>query len=259
MTAVQPPASPPSAIGPPPPGYTVYPQSSNWQYEAPGNRRSGMSARRVILIFAAVLIIILAIGTLLVFVLQPKPVEPQCPDPEQACGIPPRPPSDVPALVAGDIWSSDDLAFGFEYDGELWEIAAEDTRSVELVIPTRSGDVTFALDGASAADAAPDALMNDRVDALSERILGLTPETDAELQPLGEPIVGYIDGVGGVYRGTLDTPQGPGADLAVAVLAASDGEISIVVTVITPEDLRDAAFSIGDSILNTLRWPSETE
>ncbi|MDQ3880493.1 MAG: hypothetical protein M3295_05430 [Chloroflexota bacterium] len=245
--------------GAPPPGYVAYGPSRQWQYRAPGDRKSGLSAGRLILIFVVVLVVILAVGAVLVFLLQPKPVAPECPDPSQACGIPPQPPSDLPALVTGTTWSSGDLGFAFEYDGELWTVNKEDGRSVELLVRTQSGAVTFGIQGASAAEANPQSLLDAAIGSLDERVLGLTAEADADRQPLGNPIVGYVDGVGGVYRGTLDSPQGPGSEVSVAVLAASDGQVSLVVTIVTPDELRDAAFSIGDSMMNTLRWPSEAQ
>ena len=44
--------------------------------------------------------------------------------------------------------------------------------------------------------------------------------TDARILP-GNPIVGHAIGIGGTFAGALDTPQGPGTDLSVAIVAAS--------------------------------------
>ena len=211
----------------------------------------------------------LVIGAALAWVLQPGPVEAACPVPSEACGAPPvRPEPDVgqppdvdrdaaPALRLGETWESEDLGFSLDYDPEWWQVAGEGDRSLGLVIPAREGEVTFIIEGASAAEQSPESMLAAQVDALEELVLGLTPEDDTDRLLLGQPIVGYRDGVGGLYGGTLDSPQGPSMDVAVAVLAASDGEISLVVTVVSPEEIREPAFLMADSLLNTLRWPSE--
>ena len=51
---------------------------------------------------------------------------------------------------------------------------------------------------------------------------------------LGEPILGYRDGVGGLFSGTLDTSQGPTLDITVAVVAATDDTITVAAVLITP-------------------------
>ena len=45
----------------------------------------------------------------------------------------------------------------------------------------------------------------------------------------------------------------------VVIMAASDNQISIRVTVLTEDDLRDAAFAVVDSILNSIEWPADIE
>ena len=264
MSAAQPP--PPYAL---PPGYAPHPQSPYWQYRPPGDQRPGSPGRTVLLWFGLVLLLVLAIGAAVVWLLQPGPVQAECPDPLEACGAPPaRPEPDVgrepdvdpdaaPALRLGETWQSDDLGFSLDYDPDWWEVVGEGDRSLELVIPARAGPVTFLIEGASSAEQSPESMLAEQVDALDGLVLGLTPEDDTDQQLLGQPIVGYRDGVGGLYGGTLDSPQGPSMDVAVAVLAASDGEISLLVTVVSPEEIREPAFVMADSLLNTLRWPSD--
>lgn len=241
----------------PPAGYAVHPPYPQWQYLPPGDRPPARSGGGILLWFGAALLLAVAIGALVVWLLRPGPVEPQCPDAGEACAAPPVRPEGAPALRLGTTWVSEDLGFAFDYDPEWWELEDEGDRSAALVIATTAGDVVFLIEGASAADNAPEAMLAEQVDDLEDRILGLTAEEDADRQLLGEPIVGYRDGVGGLYRGTLDTPQGPSTDVSVAVLAATDGEVSLVVTVVTPDEIREPAFQLADSLLNTLRWPAE--
>ena len=257
MTA-QYPAGMPGAPSPPP-GYVQYPRSPHWQYVPPGNQRAAASGRSVLVWFGLVLLAAVVVGGLIVWLLQPGPVQPECPDPSEACGVPPVRPEGAPALRVGTTWESEDLDFSFDYDPDWWEVQEEGNRSALLVIPTSEGDVAFLIEGASAADESPEAMLAAMVEQLEDRVLGLEAEDDTDRQLLGEPIVGYRDGVGGLYRGTLDTPQGPSVDVAIAVLAASDGEATIVVTVVSPEDIREGAFQLADSLLNTLRWPAEEE
>ena len=47
-----------------------------------------------------------------------------------------------------------------------------------------------------------------------------------------------------LLNGTLNSPQGPTAPVDVVVLASTDNTISIRVTILTDDDLRDAAFSV---------------
>ena len=260
MTTQQPPpVAQPAGYGPPPPGYVQYPGSPHWQYQPPGNQHSGLSAGKLILFFVVPFLIVLVIGGVVVFLLQRPPEEPICPDPTQACGIPPQPPSDAAPFRGGETWTSETLGFSFDYDPEFWQIAEEGADHVVLAIPTRAGEVAFIVLGVSAADASAESLLSERVAFLEERIVGFTEETSEDRMLLGEPIIGYVDGVGGAYTGTLNTPQGPGVEVAAAVIAATSGEYSIAVVVVTPEEVRVPAFHMADSMLNTVRWPEGTQ
>ena len=75
----------------------------------------------------------------------------------------------------------------------------------------------------------------------------------------GTPVVGHRQGFGTVMNGTLSTPQGPGANVDVVVLTATDSTISLRLTVLTTDDLRDPAFSVVDSINNSIQWPADTQ
>jgi hypothetical protein len=71
------------------------------------------------------------------------------------------------------------------------------------------------------------------------------------------PMVGDVHGVGGLYQGTVDSPQGPSTVYAV-VMAASDGTDSVVLTVLTNLD-RDnlGVLFLVDAIQNTFSFQSE--
>lgn len=78
-------------------------------------------------------------------------------------------------------------------------------------------------------DGAPEALLRARKSDLSTSILGLTEDQDSTTV-IPPPRIGGIQGIGGSYRGTLDTPQGP-TGLAVAIIGvATDGRSTTVVS-----------------------------
>ena len=107
--------------------------------------------------------------------------------------------------------------------------------------------------------ASPKALVQQKVKSLGDVVLGLAEESDPSRQLPGKPIVGHRQGVGVVMNGTINTPQGPAANVDVVVLAATDNQITIRVTIVTDDDLRDAAFSVSDSILNSIQWPADAQ
>ena len=71
------------------------------------------------------------------------------------------------------------------------------------------------------------------------------------------PGVGYRRGVGRVLIGVTDTPQGPSTPVVGVVMAAGDGTANVVVSVVTDRAVRKQAFEVVDSLMNTLRFPSE--
>ena len=69
-------------------------------------------------------------------------------------------------------------------------------------------------------------------------MLSLTEDSEASHAIFGQGI-GYLDGVGGPYRGTANTPQGPGDAAVGGVMAATDGEITAFVSAVTTEANED--------------------
>ena len=169
-------------------------------------------------------------------------------------GLPqPLPATDAGALRIGEVWTSSELGFGLEYNGRVWAIERETATS--LVLTAGNGAVLLSIEGFPASGASPRALLEEKVQALGDIVLGLTEETDPARQLPGRPIVGHRQGFATLMNGTVNTPQAPSANVDVVVLAATDSTISIRVTLVTDDDLRDPAFSVADAILNSIEWP----
>jgi hypothetical protein len=169
----------------------------------------------------------------------------------------PQPPSDASPLEIGKVWTSKSLHFSLAYDDTIWTIADQADSGVEL--SAGNGDVLVIVEGSEASKSSPKALVQQKVKSLGNVVLGLTAETDSSRQLPGEPVVGHRQGFGVVMNGTINTPSGPGANVDVVVMAATDNQVSLVFTVITTDDLRDAAFAVADSVNNSISWPSEAQ
>ena len=165
-------------------------------------------------------------------------------------GIPDGPP--FPAL---ERYEDPGLGFGFDYDPAIWSVA--DASDGYVLLQAFDGAVLLFVDGAKTRSMDAQALFEARRDFLTSRLLGFDRErTDARILP-GNPIVGHAIGIGGTFAGALDTPQGPGADLSVAIVAASRRKTSAVAAVIVDAGSREAGFSLADSVINTFTWPGE--
>jgi hypothetical protein len=167
----------------------------------------------------------------------------------------PRPASDAAPFRAGSVWRSEKFGFNFEWEPSIWTIREEGPEFVYML--AARGNVALTIGAYDAALKSPQDAFTDEEARLRERILGLTPEPDPSLQLPGLPNIGYRLGLGGVYAGTVNTAQGPTVNVSIALLTAGDSRITIIVTLLTVNQLRPGAFSIVDSMLNTLRW-SET-
>ena len=186
------------------------------------------------------------------------PAAPVIPTPALAFPVPtPRAASNAARLAAGALWTSEAHGFAFEYDGQIWAVRDEGTSGVFLI--AARGNVGLTIVGYPAGEVSSRDALQREVDRLKDVIIGFTEEPDAAKQLPGLPIIGYEPGVGGVYAGTINTPQGPGPNVSIALLAASDGQVTILVNVTTVDSLREPAFHAVDSILNTVRWPGRPE
>ena len=225
------------------------------------------------------IIVVIGIGTAaLVQVLTPATPEPPCTT-GRACSGPPAPSDGVPVdsaapapsatsnvpvggtdtsppLTTGKTWRSSDLGFSVEFDPDGWTVADEDGSGALLGGVGQLQDASLWIAATPAADGTPAQALAARVSALGDSLVGLAEDDRPESKILG-PNIGYVDGVGAVYGGATDTPQGPGRRARVAVLSSTDGHLTITASLIlvggTAADWKGVR-QAADSVLNTTAW-----
>jgi hypothetical protein len=191
--------------------------------------------------------------TLLIVWLRTPTSDPACPDPGAPCA---NPPVGSGALVIGTLWTTSS-GVQVEYDDTFWEVDV--TTDDELRLSDgNGGEVWIQIDRSITAQAAADR----RIEDLRRSISDITSDDAPEHEILG-PSIGYRDGEGDAYGGTIDTAQGPGAPVRVAVMSAEEDDVTVTVSVVGMEVSSDGqrvvpVFYWADSLLNTLRWPSES-
>jgi FlaG/FlaF family flagellin (archaellin) len=218
----------------------------------PRSVRSGrLSFGRILLV--AVLVIAAALGAAVVLVQSRTPPEPaaDCTTGEQ-CG---NPPPGKP-LVNGAIWTSDDLGYHFEYDEDLWEVTSEDGDGA--ILQVQRGGMAAIFNGAATSEADPSAAFDDAVDYLSGR-LALAADTDPTHVVLGPKVGDFHADAAGVFQGSTNAGQGEVLQLRVVVMSATDGDTTVTVTLVAPDENLALASQSVDAMLNTLRFPSEPD
>ena len=205
---------------------------------------------RLLLIFGVVLVVLVGAGAAALALSDPGPAKRVCPSGE-LCGEPPKLAEPLRNLES---YSSSTLGYSVEFSGDRWKAADQDEDSV--VLESKEADLLLILDGRPTGAAGINSMIEDRVSSLRKRIFSLERDEDDDAQVLG-PNVGYRDGTAQSYAGTIDTPQGARAQLAIVLMGASDGRVGVLATVVTGEqnpERRRAVFGRADSVLNTVTW-----
>jgi len=208
-------------------------------------------------VFGLVLVVVVGAAASAVISVAPAPPRPDCPD--GPCGKPPRPPSSAPALVAGTVFTSPDLGYQVEFSPHLWTVVRQTGTDLELQVNSSRATVIVTLEGEAGADhsaGALQALVDRRIGELGDETVVLNRDTDPREAVLG-PSVGYLRGVGQTLSGVTDTPQGPSSVVVAVVMAAGDGTVNVVVSVVADKAVKKQAFEVVDSLMNTFRFPSE--
>lgn len=207
---------------------------------------SRMRAPLLLAVFIGLLVGLVVVAGVAIWVRRPGPETPSCP-PDKLCG---NPPTGSGALVTSTTWRSS-LGVQVEYNDSRWSLDASSDTELRLRLGS-AGSIWIQVSKGSS----PQEMFDGRLDDLRSVSSDLDPDTKPEREILG-PSVGYRDGPGGAYAGTVDTAQGPGDPIAVAVMASDEGDVTVVVSVVAAQEIRGAVFFEADSLLNTLRWPSE--
>jgi pSer/pThr/pTyr-binding forkhead associated (FHA) protein len=206
-------------------------------------------SRKIIAVFAATLGVALVGGVALVAGLAPSGPD-KC-ETKTACK---GPPSRANALVTLTHYTAP-VGFRVAYDPERWTPKSQASDSITLEDP--SSEVLLVLRGVPGTQADTQGAMQQRIDELAQNVVSLTRDTRPENKLLG-PTVGFRKGFGRALIGSSDTSGRTG----VVVMAAGDGKLNVVATVVTAaqsDDDRQVAFQGASSVVNTVRWGDEDQ
>jgi hypothetical protein len=238
-----------------------------------GSAPSRMGRMRLLAGFAVALGAILLVAAVVASAAKEPEPPPDC-VPGQACGGPP-PEEPVPSdatipqppdnqqvgIRAGVPWRSSELGYEFEYDDDIWVIEREDGRGVEFRLDA-SIDASLRVDGVPSTEAGAEALADERLEDIGSSVPDLAVDDRGRYAILG-PGIGFLDGVGGSFAGSVTSAQGATTPVGVSVIAASDGRTTVVITLIVAdpdEPVGDAWVqrvvreSAAELIFKTFRW-----
>lgn len=215
-----------------------------------GYGRSRLGGRGLLGGGLGTLVFIVIVAYQIIRAIAPSPPAAPCPA-GQPCGAPPQ----GEQLVSEQVFRSADLGFEFSYDPRTWSISSQDARGAILETTEPGRPFWLWISAVPAGQASPSALLAGRVGGVGKGVIGLARDTNPGDEILG-PALGYVPGVGARYAGQVDTPQGPGGAVTVAILASTDGRITAVASVVTDAGAMRQALQRTDSVLNTFRWPA---
>lgn len=171
----------------------------------------------------------------------------------------PTPVSNSPIVVSGEVWQSATLNYSFEYDTDSWTLT--DSTDDTAVLSSVRFDAQVVIHAVPAATTPAD-LIAQQLGVVDTFMIGRVKDSDDYDALLG-PSIGYVNGEGDVYSGTLlskdGTPIAPGG---VTILAATDGRltVSVIVIVGSPDAQvgsgthQHAARGSADDFLKTFDW-----
>jgi hypothetical protein len=273
------------ASGPPPMGYQ--PMS------APTPSKS--SSTTIIALFVGGILAVAVLAIVYVLLSAPTPPEPPC-QPGQICDVQPSlppvgasptprasvaptpvpatlppgatptpfvpaptPVSNSPIVLSGEVWQSATLNYSFEYIPDYWQLT--DQTDDTAIFSSVNFDAQAVIHAVPATTTPAELIARDlaQVDTFMISRVKDTDDYDALLGPS----IGYVNGEGDVYSGTLLGNDGnPVAPGGVTILAATDGRltVSVVIIVGSPDahvgsgTHQHAARSSADDFLKTFDW-----
>ena len=230
-----------------------------------------------------VLAVSLILVVLVVLVFQPAAPTAACPAPPAPCNVPPVPPGTVPTgpttgqgggtaeLVVGSAWSSSEFGFSLHYDPADWVLKEDQKDLLELISPSDASgserEDWVIVEGVPASNDTPQQLIQERLASLETSVPDLAVDPSSYYQVNGAEI-GNVPGIAEVYVGTLDDTDGtPLAPVRYSIVAASNGQVTVAVTVRTldPDEIADhgppaitwhmLSRQLADRLLEDFRWP----
>jgi hypothetical protein len=218
--------------------------------QEPGVRRAGYRRRGV---YAIAIAAIVGAGFAIGALAAPPAPQPVC-GPHRQCGSPPVLPHALRTFPGYAVWQSAALGYSLRYGVRDWQLASQGSTGAEL--QSADGFSVLIVNAIPQSQASPLTLGSQTLAALKGQLLGLAPDTDPSDVLLG-PEVGLRQGTGGVFQATVSSPLGPETPVSIALMAAGDGRVSIVATVIAPADdrrARAAVYAKADDVINSIEW-----
>jgi hypothetical protein len=232
-----------------------------------------------------VMAVVIVVAVVVVGGLAPASPPAPCPPVPAPCSVPPVPPGGVPEtgseqggtngaaeLVDGPGWSSSAYGFSLHYDSSTWAVQENDKDLLQLISPSDSRgsqrDDWVIVEGVAASADTPQELVAARVASLAKSVPDLALSPDSYYQVNG-PEIGDVAGIAAVYVGTLDDTDGtPVAPVRYSIVAASNGRVTVALTVRTlnPDGIADQgppeltwhmySRQLADVLLEDFRWPA---
>jgi hypothetical protein len=215
-------------------------------------RRSG---RRRLVAAAAAIAAITGLAAGAVAIAAPAPRKPPC-SPDKPCGAPPILGHPRAVFAGYTAWQSTTYGYSLRYGANDWRRAAQS--ATDLSLQNGDGISTISFHAAPSSQASPRQLIDQKRSTLGGQMLGLAADTSPSDRLLGTGI-GSRPGPGSAYVATTSTPQGPNTPVAIAIMAATDGNVTILVTVTAPanaSDQKQLVYGQADDIINSVQWRS---
>jgi hypothetical protein len=226
-------------------------------YVPQGAASTRLGTRRLVAVFATVFVLALLVGLGLVVLASPSGSH-ACPN-GFVCEKPPT----APALQSLATFRGA-LGWHVEYDKTQLRPAASSIAGNRLLLQakTSSGQVVVSVEvrGFSAAHESARAAVTAEGHRLSSILVGAATAPSSD-QIFTVPTLGFHPGVGEALEGPLRTPQGPGSLVKVTSVAATSGNVTVVVGAVyilrTDSSIDKALDQIADSVVDTVRFPSD--
>jgi hypothetical protein len=250
-----------------------------------GDEGPRLRRRSVLIAFVVVVGTFLALGLLLAFLSDVPAPPPDCqpgtdcggpppgaggnpapgasaaPTPQGSAGLGGFPPGTV-GIRAGTPWTNAALGYEFEYT-DWWQLDTSNSSAQEadLVYQGSSGDGLLIVAAMPTSQAAPQAYADQWFARLRDSAPDLKADEDPRNAILG-PEIGFIDGIGRTYAGSLTSPQSGTEPIGVSLIVASDGRTTVAVVLVVwnpdkavgPKWLQYNIRSRAEIVLKTFRW-----